>query len=406
MTWRSRSLVVALAATAGLSPTGTAAAATTPQATSPAAPRTAPALPTLHAFSVVHGSGADARVKLTAAQLWQTTDGLGVTVQLRRRSGLTTGSKICVTFGGSAVQPPCFRKERSGWRLTIGHRVAGAVALVGRHGITTELPLSTLGLAPSQTVRWSVASAAHACKGGGALPCSDRIPSGTRTVTNRLWTPVATGCADAGARAFTGGPATRHEVAMTFDDGPSEYTAQIQAILRKAGIPATFFMIGRQIAGHEAQLRSEIADGDELADHSWSHVDLGGGGPLATTQLTDTNDAIRAATGFSPCLFRPPYGSVGSDLVARAGALGMSTVTWNVDPQDWARPGVEAIEQRILAQVKDGAIILDHDGGGDRSQTVAALPTVISELQARGYRFVTVSALLGKPVTYGLRAPR
>ena len=104
---------------------------------------------------------------------------------------------------------------------------------------------------------------------------------------------------------------------------------------------------------------------------------------------------IRRVTGFTPCLFRPPGGSTGADLVARVRALGMTSVLWNADPFDWRMPGTAAIVARVLAQAGPGGIILNHDGGGPRGQTLAAAPAIVAALRARGYTFVTVSTLLG-----------
>ena len=118
-------------------------------------------------------------------------------------------------------------------------------------------------------------------------------------------------------------------------------------------------------------------------------------GPAASAQLEHTNAVIRRVTGFTPCLFRPPGGSTGADLVARVRALGMTSVLWSADPFDWRMPGTSAIVGRVLAQAGPGGIILDHDGGGPRGQTLAAAPEIVAALRARGYTFVTVSTLLG-----------
>lgn len=122
---------------------------------------------------------------------------------------------------------------------------------------------------------------------------------------------------------------------------------------------------------------------------------MGGGGAAASSQLRDANAAIRRATGFTPCLFRPPYGSTSADLVNRANAQGMTSVLWSVDPLDWRSPGTGAIVSTVLGQTQGGAIILSHDGGGPRSQTLAALPQIVRTLKQRGYKFVTLTDLLG-----------
>jgi peptidoglycan/xylan/chitin deacetylase (PgdA/CDA1 family) len=111
--------------------------------------------------------------------------------------------------------------------------------------------------------------------------------------------------------------------------------------------------------------------------------------------------AVRDAThGFTPCLFRAPGGDVSSALIGEARSMGFTTIQWDIDPRDWARPGVGEIEGNVLANAHPGAIVIMHDGGGDRSQTLAALPDIIDTLRARGYTFVTVTQLLGQHVIY------
>ena len=125
------------------------------------------------------------------------------------------------------------------------------------------------------------------------------------------------------------------------------------------------------------------------------------GGSFAASQIERTAVAIRQATGgFTPCLFRAPYGAVSHKLVALAHSLSFTTIQWNVDPSDWARPGADAIYRRVVGTVTNGSIIIQHDGGGNRSQTLAALPREIETLKQRGYRFVTVTELLGDQVLY------
>jgi peptidoglycan-N-acetylglucosamine deacetylase len=171
------------------------------------------------------------------------------------------------------------------------------------------------------------------------------------------------------------------------------------SMLEKAKARATFFMIGRQVtASWRETLLRELRDGDVLGDHTWSHPDLTHS-PEARSQLLRTIGAIRGLTGYTPCIFRPPYGATDSSVQQTARSLGLATVLWNVDPTDWADPGTAAIEQRVLAQVRPGSIIISHDGGGSRSQTLAAYPQIISTLRSRGYRIVTILELLGfRPV--------
>ena len=111
-------------------------------------------------------------------------------------------------------------------------------------------------------------------------------------------------------------------------------------------------------------------------------------------ELQRTSREIQAGAGVAPTLFRPPGGNFNSQVQAIAASLGLSTILWNVDPKDWSRPGTNTIIQRVLNATHNGAIILMHDGGGDRSQTVAALPTIITTLEQRGFQFVTIPHMI------------
>jgi peptidoglycan-N-acetylglucosamine deacetylase len=166
------------------------------------------------------------------------------------------------------------------------------------------------------------------------------------------------------------------------------------------GAVATFFMIGKQVSGADrATLHSELAAGDALGDHTWSHPDLVRRGAVGS-ELGRTLTAIHGVSGYTPCVFRPPYGSYDASVLHAARSLGLATIMWDVDPADYTLPGTGAIVRRVLAQVKPGSIILSHDGGGPRGQTLAAYPSIIRALRHRGYRFLTVPQLLGFRTIY------
>jgi peptidoglycan/xylan/chitin deacetylase (PgdA/CDA1 family) len=203
------------------------------------------------------------------------------------------------------------------------------------------------------------------------------------------------GCRSRGYSAYFHGPTYRREVAIGFDDGPWPDTAQFVGMLERQHAQATFFLIGEQVAAsYRSTLLRELRDGDVLGDHTFTHPDLVTSGG-AYGQLQNTLRAIRQLTGYTPCVFRPPYGAYDQSVVDTARSLDLATVLWNVDPTDWALPGTEAIVARVLGQVQPGSIILSHDGGGPRGETLAAYPTIISRLRARGYRIVTIPQLLG-----------
>ena len=185
------------------------------------------------------------------------------------------------------------------------------------------------------------------------------------------------------------------EVALTFDDGPSRgQTAAILATLERLGARATFFAEGRHVRGREALMRQILALGDEIGDHSFDHpVDPG------ETEIASTQAAIRAATGFTPCLFRPPYGELDRTEKAAARADGLEMVFWTLDSEDDTHPGVGPIRARVVRRAKPGSIVLLHDGGR-HPQTVAALAGSVEGLQRRGFRLVTVTELLGGQMLY------
>jgi peptidoglycan-N-acetylglucosamine deacetylase len=206
---------------------------------------------------------------------------------------------------------------------------------------------------------------------------------------------LPTGCGHGGAHFVTAGPQGRKRIAIGFDDGPSDYTQQVLRVLRRFDSHATFFEIGQETSGRATVMNKILGQGNEIGNHSLHH-ELN----PSSASLHETNRLIRRATGFRPCDFRPPDGAVNGGLVARAHAEHMVTVNWNVDPRDWATPGVGAISTNVIQHARNGSIVVMHDGGGNRSETVAALPSILSHFRHRGYTFVTVAELLGHKFTY------
>ncbi len=231
-----------------------------------------------------------------------------------------------------------------------------------------------------------------------ASPTTSTMPTSPQ-VERRPALYRVTGCRSRGTVAYTHGPALR-EVAIGFDDGPAPDTAAFVTMLERSHAQATFFMIGEQVsASYKRTLLRELRNGDVLGDHTFTHPDLVTSGD-ARAQLQRTIAAIRSLTGYTPCVFRPPYGDYDQAVIQTARSLGLATVLWNVDPSDYTQPGTSAIVQRVLAGVRPGAIVISHDGGGPRAQTLAAYPTIIAALRARGYRIVTIPQLLGFRPTY------
>lgn len=191
---------------------------------------------------------------------------------------------------------------------------------------------------------------------------------------------------------------TSKRIALTFDDGPSpRFTVPILNTLRKADVPATFFVIGSQVGSNREIVRRIVRDGHALANHTWSHANVSGGGPAANSQLMDTQYAIQKAVGRAGCLMRPPGGAVGPGLVSWLRKHKKVGVMWDVDSNDYQLPSTAKMVREIVSATRPGSIILLHDGGGDRARTVAAVPKIIKRLEARGYEFVTVPELLKLP---------
>lgn len=178
-------------------------------------------------------------------------------------------------------------------------------------------------------------------------------------------------------------------VVLTFDDGPDpRYTPRILDVLDQYGAKATFFVVGSEAARHPALVRAIHERGHSVQNHTWSHENLTKlSWPAFERQVTRTGEQIRARTGTASGCLRPPYGARNRLVDRRAAALGQRVVLWDVDSRDWTRPGAAAIERRVTATVRTGSVILFHDGGGNRAQTLAALPAVLSRLSAAGFGF-------------------
>jgi peptidoglycan-N-acetylglucosamine deacetylase len=188
-------------------------------------------------------------------------------------------------------------------------------------------------------------------------------------------------------------------IAMTFDDGPSaENTPRLLQMLKQRNIKATFFLIGQNAAANPAIVKQILADGNEVGNHTWTHPQLSKlSDDKVTAEITKTQEAIKTISGYTPTLLRPPYGAITTRQRQWISTqFGLNVILWSVDPFDWKRPGSSVITQRILSQVRPGAIILSHD---IHKQTVDAMPATLDGLIAKGYKFVTVSQLiaLNKP---------
>ena len=209
--------------------------------------------------------------------------------------------------------------------------------------------------------------------------------------------------ADAAGAPHTARPKTR-TIALTFDDGPDPvWTPRILDVLRRNHVRATFFVVGTEVVDHPELVRRIVADGHQIGIHTFTHPDLSRLAPWQRSlELRETQLAVAGAAGVTTALLRPPYSSENDALndadwsvLEQAGAAGYVTVLTTQDAQDWQRPGTARIVANATPHGTAGQILLMHDGGGDRSQTVAALNTLIPRLKAQGYRFATVGAAVG-----------
>lgn len=206
------------------------------------------------------------------------------------------------------------------------------------------------------------------------------------------------------------GPAK--ELALTFDDGPDpKWTPKILEILKKENVNATFFIIGENAVSHPSLLNRMLKEGNELGNHSYTHPNLANDSKQGTKiEINTTQRLVEAYTQRSMRLFRAPYFGDAEpttpdelEPALHAQQLGYINVGLHVDPNDWKRPGVDNIINSVMTQVNNATddhseqIILLHDSGGERQQTVEALPIIIEKLKAQGYKFVTVSQLMGIP---------
>lgn len=195
-------------------------------------------------------------------------------------------------------------------------------------------------------------------------------------------------------RGVNPNPQGRKVIALTFDDGPSDYTPAILDILKNRGVHATFFNLGDRAVAYESVEKRLVAEGHQLASHSESHQNMPDlDREQLRSEISQAFDHIHKASGVSTRVMRPPYGAFGEQQWKDAADLLDMNVIWSIDSLDWKRPGVDAIVNNVVPNAYNGAVILMHDGGGDRSQDVEALPKIIDALKQQGYEFVTIDQL-------------
>lgn len=181
-------------------------------------------------------------------------------------------------------------------------------------------------------------------------------------------------------------------VALTFDDGPSAFTRQVAAILLREKVPATFFLIGKNARERPEDARYLASAGFRIGAHSMTHPKMSSlSRAEQAAEMYGSVDAVNEVVGPGTVkCFRPPFGAYNDDTLNLAAERGLGVVNWSVDSNDWHTPGMPAVFARVDRTVGARGIVLLHDGGGDRSETVAALPFIISSLRARGFEFVNL----------------
>ena len=218
--------------------------------------------------------------------------------------------------------------------------------------------------------------------GRAAKPAGPQVPTGSGSPSPGTSGGTGSGHGPFGSLTGTGSSG----LALTFDDGPSGYTNQVLDLLAQYHVKATFCLIGQQVAAYAEQVRRIVAEGHTLCNHTWTHDLNLRNRPTEQirSELQRTTDAIHAIVPDAPIrYFREPGGNWGPSTVNMATSLGMTCLHWNADPQDWRRPGAQAIINYVLRTASPGGIILMHDGGGDRSGTVLALRTILPNLVSR-----------------------
>jgi peptidoglycan/xylan/chitin deacetylase (PgdA/CDA1 family) len=343
-------------------------------------------------------------LSLRTADLWTPGQlgeepGRSVCVRLYAGKGSDPRSRVCVV---SEANTPTLRltRFRKDGTAEAPRPMAGTIRRRTLRSLEASFSFKDAKL-PIGKFRWQVTTLWAGGVGASACPpaatpvvhCIDSLPD-NGTSPGTVSKPLLLGCTYTGATSVLNGPRTDKVVALTFDDGPSPFTPKILDMLKAEKVPATFFVIGSQIAGNEQDLRRELDEGHAIGNHTYTHIDTSGAGPEVAAQLDRTTAAIKKATDFTPCLFRPPYGAKSSASIALTARKGMQSVLWDVDTSDYERPASFDITQRVLSGVRPGSIVLMHDGGGPRDQTLGALPEVIKGLKAKGYSFVTLSKLL------------
>jgi peptidoglycan/xylan/chitin deacetylase (PgdA/CDA1 family) len=335
------------------------------------------------------------RVTIDGTRTWvlrgTTAAGLLRQGRLARTAGdlVTPDGRTVLAQGGS---PPTVTLDGEAAPLSVS--LDSGATLVSRRGLDLVEPTVTRTIETTPAVVYRGSGPRESVEESGTPGTAEVVVgavSGEERSRRIIWAGIPT--------TIRREPAWRGsmQVALTFDDGPwPGSTDAILAELRSAGVKATFFMVGSAVDRRPATAKRVFAAGMEIGNHTRSHRPLGRASKKTDSiQVRGGAKTILRVIGVAPRWFRPPGGSWSSVLKGVVKKQHERFVLWTVDPRDWTRPGARVIAQRVLDHVRPGSIVLMHDGGGDRSQTVEALKLVIAGLKARGYSMVTLSRLKG-----------
>ncbi|MEI7813374.1 MAG: polysaccharide deacetylase family protein [Coriobacteriia bacterium] len=312
------------------------------------------------------------------------TQGLANT---ERGALLSLQGKIIQTHGGAAGTV-----TRNGRPTTLDQRLFEGDVIVSRRGADkTEGRITRLESLPIVVVQEGTGPVV-ALRRLGAAGVAE-VTVGKTSGVEATRSVIATG--DDMVVVHRAAAPTDKLVALTFDDGPwPGQTEKILAILNKENVHATFFMVGSSARTSPDLVRKVAAGGHTVGSHSLSHHELTKLKPAAIRkEISAGASAIAEATGVMPLWFRPPYGDVNSEVRKQARAVKAKVVLWDIDTLDWTLPGVHMLYRNAVRSTKPGQIVLMHDGGGNRKQTIEALPIIIEDLQSKGYTLVTLDEL-------------
>lgn len=320
----------------------------------------------------------------------------GTTTSELRTEGLLASSDGCLlsvkgdvlrkTGGGSVTM------TRNGDPVLSDQRVFDGDVIVSRPGVdATESVETTIVSVPFRTVYQGEGSLSKVATEG--VSGRDRVVQGSVSGIE-VSRAVVREPVDAVVTLYRPAPGAKM-VALTFDDGPwPGNTERILKVLEENDVRATFFMVGVRVK-RAPKLAAQVADAGHLvANHSFSHQSFATASKKELKrQIEKGRSTIKHATGVDTRWVRPPYGAMDKAAWKYAKKHDYRIVRWTVDSEDWRKPGAKKIASRVLKRVKPGSVILMHDGGGDRDQTVEALPVIIKKLKAEGYVFVTLEDL-------------